>query len=56
MWVLADRLLEIVPEVPDANVEAAWLNETLRRRAEWKASRARAVPVEEALAQMFGKP
>ena len=46
---LADRLLEMVPEVPDAGVEEAWLKETLRRRAEWKAGRARAVPVEEAL-------
>ena len=54
--ILADRLLEIVPEVPDADVEQAWLKETLRRRAEWKAGRARAVPVEEALAQMFAKP
>lgn len=53
---LADRLLEIVPEVPDADVEQAWLRETLRRRAEWKAGRAKAVPVEEALAQMFAKP
>ncbi|MEO8181941.1 MAG: addiction module protein [Deltaproteobacteria bacterium] len=34
---LADRLLEIVPEVPDAGVEEAWLKETRRRRAEWKA-------------------
>jgi hypothetical protein len=48
--------LEIVPEVPDAGVEEAWLKETLRRRAEWKAGRAKAVPVEEALAQMFVKP
>ncbi|MEO8185321.1 MAG: addiction module protein [Deltaproteobacteria bacterium] len=31
---LADRLLEIVPEVPDAAVEEAWLKETVRRRAE----------------------
>jgi hypothetical protein len=45
-----------VPEVPDAGVEEAWLKETLRRRAEWKAGRAKAVPVEEALAQMFAKP
>lgn len=53
---LADRLLEIVPEVPDAGVEGAWLEEALRRRAEWKAGRAKAVPIEEALAQMFAKP
>lgn len=53
---LADRLLEIVPEVPDAGVEEAWLRESLRRRAEWKAGRAKAVPVEEALAQIFAKP
>jgi len=53
---LADRLLEIVPEVPDAGVEEAWLRESLRRRAEWKAGRAKAVPAEEALAQIFAKP
>lgn len=52
---LADRLLEIVPEVPDAEVEEAWQKESLRRRAEWKAGRAQAVPIEEALAQMFTK-
>jgi putative addiction module component (TIGR02574 family) len=53
---LADRLLEIAPEVPDAGVEEAWLKETLRRRAEWKAGRVKAVPIEEALTQMFAKP
>jgi putative addiction module component (TIGR02574 family) len=53
---LADRLLEMVPEVPDATVEEAWLKETLRRQAERKAGRAKPVPVEEALAQMFAKP
>jgi len=53
---LADRLLEIVPEAPDAAVEEAWLKETLRRRAEWKAGRVKAVPIEEALTQMFAKP
>ncbi|MEO8180988.1 MAG: addiction module protein [Deltaproteobacteria bacterium] len=53
---LADRLLEIVPEVPDADVEEAWLGETLRRRAEWKAGRVKAVPIGEALTQMFAKP
>lgn len=53
---LADRLLEIVPEVADAAVEQAWVKEALRRRAEWKAGRAKSVPVEEALAQMFAKP
>ena len=52
---LADRLLEIVPEVPDAEVEEAWQKESLRRRAEWKAGRVQAVPIEEALAQMFTK-
>jgi putative addiction module component (TIGR02574 family) len=52
---LADRLLQIVPEVPDAAVEEAWLKETLRRRAEWKAGRVNAVPIEEALTQMFAK-
>jgi putative addiction module component (TIGR02574 family) len=53
---LADRLLEIVPEVPDADVEEAWLKETLRRRAEWKAGMVKAVPIEEAVTQMFAKP
>jgi putative addiction module component (TIGR02574 family) len=53
---LADRLLEIVPEVPDAAVEEAWLKETLRRRAEWKAGRVKAIPIEQALSQMFAKP
>lgn len=53
---LADRLLEIVREVPDAGVEDAWLKETLRRRAEWKAGRVKAIPLEEAVAQMFTKP
>jgi putative addiction module component (TIGR02574 family) len=53
---LAERLLEIVPEVADASVEEAWAKEALRRRAEWKAGRAKSVPVEEALAQMFAKP
>jgi putative addiction module component (TIGR02574 family) len=53
---LADRLLEIVPEVPDAGVEEAWLKEILRRRAEWKAGRAKAVPIQDALAEMFAKP
>ncbi len=53
---LADRLLEIVPEVPDAGVEEAWLKEARRRRAEWKAGRAKAFPIEEALTQIFAKP
>jgi putative addiction module component (TIGR02574 family) len=53
---LSDRLLEIVPEVPDAAAEQAWLKEALRRRAEWKAGRVKAVPGEEALTQMFAKP
>jgi putative addiction module component (TIGR02574 family) len=53
---LAYRLLEIVPEEPDAAVEAAWMKEVLRRRAEWKAGRVKAIPVEEALTRMFAKP
>jgi putative addiction module component (TIGR02574 family) len=53
---LADRLLEIVPEVPAADLEQVRVKETLRRRAEWNAGRAKAVPVEEALPQMFAKP
>ena len=53
---LADRLLEIVPEVPDAAAEDAWLKETLRRRAEWKVGRVKAIPIEQALSQMFAKP
>jgi putative addiction module component (TIGR02574 family) len=53
---LADRLLEIVPEVSDAAVEEAWQKETLRRRAEWTAGRVKAIPLEEALTQMFTKP
>lgn len=52
---LADRLLEIVPEVPDTDVEEAWMKEALRRRAEWKAGRAKAIPLTEALTQMFAK-
>ena len=52
---LADRLLEVVPEELDADVEEAWKTEVYRRRAEWKAGRVQALPVEEALAQMFAK-
>lgn len=54
--ILADRLLEIVPEVADPSVEEAWVKEALRRRAQWKAGRATSVTVEEALHQMFAKP
>ncbi len=53
---LADRLLEVVPDEPDAEVEEAWMAEVRRRRAEWKAGRVQALPAEEALAQMFAKP
>ena len=53
---LFDRLLEVVPEAPTADVEDAWMKEVARRRAEWQAGRAKAAPVEEALGRMFAKP
>jgi len=53
---LADRLLEVVSDGPEAEVEEAWTQEAQRRRAEWKAGRVQALPAEEALTQMFAKP
>lgn len=51
-----DRMLEAANDEPDPAVEEAWMKETLRRRAEWKAGKVKAIPVEEALEQMFAKP
>lgn len=51
-----DRMLEATNDDPDPAVEEAWMKETLRRRAEWKAGKVKAIPVEEALEQMFAKP
>lgn len=51
-----DRMLETANDNPDPVVEEAWMKETLRRRAEWKAGKMKAIPVEEALEQMFSKP
>lgn len=50
-----DRMLEAANDDPDPAVEEAWMQETLRRRAEWKAGNVKALPVEEALEQMFAK-
>ncbi len=46
--------LGLAPDVGD--VEAAWLEEAHRRRAEWKAGHVEALPVADALEQMFAKP
>jgi putative addiction module component (TIGR02574 family) len=53
---LSERLLMLVHEEPDPAVEEAWMKESLRRRAEWKAGKVKAIPVEEALELMFAKP
>jgi putative addiction module component (TIGR02574 family) len=53
---LSERLLVLVHEEPDPAVEEAWMKETLRRRAEWKAGNVKAIPLDEALDRMFAKP
>ena len=53
---LADRLLEVVADAPDTEVDDVWCEEVRRRRAEWKAGRVQALPAQEALTQMFAKP
>ena len=50
---LSDRL--IVDE-PDPAVEEAWMQEVLRRRAEWKAGRAKSSSWEEARKRIFAAP
>ncbi len=53
---LSERLLVLVHEEPDPAVEEAWMKETLRRRAEWKAGRVKAIPWEEARKRIFEEP
>jgi putative addiction module component (TIGR02574 family) len=40
----------------DPAVEEAWMQETLRRRAEWKAGRMAAIPWDEARKRIFAEP
>ena len=51
---LSDALLERVPE-RDLDVDAAWMAEAHRRRAEWKAGKVELLSAEDALGQMFSK-
>jgi len=56
---LSERLLVALPDEMDPAVEEAgeaWMKETFRRRAEWKAGRVKAVPWEEARKRIFAEP
>ena len=53
-WELAERFVELVPP-RDSDVDAAWLEEAHRRRAEWKAGKVDLLSSDEALKQMFPK-
>lgn len=50
--LLADRLVESLDPAEDGHVRQLWVAEAIRRRDEVRSGRVRAVPREEALAQV----
>lgn len=50
--LLADRLVESLDPAEDGHVRQLWVAEAIRRRDEVRSGRVRAVPGEEALAQV----
>ncbi len=52
---LAQDLIAGLENSPHSEIEQAWIDEAERRYDDWKAGRTKAVPAEDAIAEMRGK-